>query len=125
VQGLSKLDQVPHKLASLLPSQFVILLNTTNASRDAKGCPFLITAVRHALAARDLFPHSANFACLIDIAANLVAIEEVGSVNMITTPTSSIALLHCIGIADEVIEHRATTVLGNHGIQIIEDMLHS
>jgi len=122
---LTILDQVLQRFMRMRPYRLISPLDPADATRLAISALVMVAAVRISLATSDLLPQLADLNRLPDIPAHHVAIEEVGSMDVVAPSVITIPLLYCADISSEVLESRMTTVLGNQGIQIIKYLLDS
>jgi len=85
----------------------------------------MVAAMGITLTTRDFLPQFADLDRLPDIPAYLVAIEEVGSMNVIAPAVITPPLFHCIDVPNEVLEDQMAAVFSNQSIQVSEDLLDS
>ncbi|MCY1437679.1 hypothetical protein D9M71_538500 [compost metagenome] len=76
-----------------------------------------------ALAMRDILPQLTKLDGLVDVSTHLVAVEEVGRMDVVAPAIIPIPLLHRTDVANEVVEYRVSLMLSNQLIQVIEHML--
>ena len=94
-QVLIIFDEVFHHLVNMAPNSSVIPLDAADTTLVSISLvAVVITAVRVALTARDLFPQFADLSGLPDIPTHHVAIEKVSRMDVVAPPVIAIPLLH-------------------------------
>jgi hypothetical protein len=119
---LSVLDQVAHRVVDMTPGIQIV------SSYDTESAPLtilflvVIAAVEAALSPSNALPKLTYLLCLIDVSTNLVAIEEVGRMDVVAPV---VALLPRTDVTNEVVEDRVALMLCNQPVQVIEHVLNT
>lgn len=122
---LSILDEILHYLVYIATNHSITSQDAADTTIFTVLFLIVVAAVYTTLATRKVFPQLAELSGLVHISMHLVAIKEVGRVDVVTPAIIPISLLHCINVADEVVEDRIAPMLGNQLIQVIEDVLNT
>ncbi len=93
-QVLIIFGEVFHHLVNMAPNSSVIPLDAADTTLVSLSLLLVITAVRVALTARNLFPQFADLSGLPDIPTHHVAIEKVSRMDVVAPPVIAIPLLH-------------------------------
>lgn len=110
---LTILDQVLHRLVYMGPSRLFLPLDQADAALVTIPFLVVVAAMGIALTTCAPLPQFADLNRLPDIPAYLVAIEEIGSMDVVAPPIIAISLLHRVNVTNEVLEDRMTAVLGD------------
>ncbi len=100
----------------MAPNRSILPLYATDATLFTVLPLIVIAAVHVALAVRNVLPQLTELNGLEDVSTHLVAIKEVGSMNVVAPAIIPITLLHRVDVTDEVVEERITSMLGNEPI---------
>lgn len=88
------LDQILHREVRISPDRLILPLDKADSTPIAISLLVMIAAVGIALTTRDLLPQLAELNRLPDITAYLIAIEEVGCMDVVSRTVIAIPLLH-------------------------------
>lgn len=96
--------------------RLIVPLEPANTALVAIPLLVMVTAMSITLTTRDRLPQLANLNRLQDIPAHVIAIEEVGRMDVVTPPVIAVSLLHCINVSDKALKDRMAAVLGDQDI---------
>lgn len=122
---LSVFDEILQRLVHIGSARSVAPQDEADTTLIAIPLLVMVTAVRVALTMRDVLPEFAQLDGLVDIPTYLVAIEEIGSMDVVPPTIFPVALLDYVDVADKVLEDRIAFVRSNQLLQVTEHVLNA